>query len=306
MHAQPLGDAHRLPPGEPHCRGVAASSDLLTRVMHAAANDAIIVTDHAGVITAFSRGAETLLGYGADEVIGLLDPSIFHVPADVDAMVRSVGQEWIFARRDGSRFVGSLAVDAHHDGVGGPCGFVAVVRDITAPRRDQTEVDQRSDYDQLTGLANRAHLEVALSESADDETWVSPGRIVLFIDLDHFQRVNDTLGHAAGDAVLAGVADRLKENLRVADLPARIGGDEFVVLLGPNMTAPAAADIAERIVEALATPFAILGTKVTIGASVGLATSSVHHTPGALMAAADNAAYAAKHAGRGRVVAAVR
>jgi two-component system, sensor histidine kinase LadS len=99
---------------------------------------------------------------------------------------------------------------------------------------------------------------------------------------------------------------RLTENLRVADLPARIGGDEFVVLMGPNMTPRAAADVAERIVQALATPLAIVGTNVTIGASVGLASSNTYHTPAALLLAADTAAYSAKHAGRGRVVEAAR
>jgi diguanylate cyclase (GGDEF)-like protein len=93
---------------------------------------------------------------------------------------------------------------------------------------------------------------------------------------------------------------------RGADLPARIGGDEFVVLMGPNVPAAAAANVAQRIVTALATPFEIVGTNVTTGASVGMATSKVYDTPEALLRAADTAAYSAKNAGRGRVVEAAR
>jgi diguanylate cyclase (GGDEF)-like protein/PAS domain S-box-containing protein len=300
------------------------ASDLLASVMGAAGSEAIMVTDTTGTIVAFSRGAETLLGYSADEVLGLMTPSVFHLPEEVAAMPAELGvradelfiigppdgagrdHEWTLVRRDGSQFNGSLHVSGRVDSNGVPCGLVAVARDITENRRQQAELTHQAHFDQLTGLANRAYLQIALSEAADDDSWSIPGRIMLFIDLDHFKQVNDTLGHAAGDAVLAGVAERLREKLRIADLPARIGGDEFVVLLGPNMSPSAAADVAERIVDALATPFAIVGTNVTIGASVGIATSNVYRTPEALLQAADTASYSAKHAGRGRVVEAAR
>jgi diguanylate cyclase (GGDEF)-like protein/PAS domain S-box-containing protein len=296
------------------------TSDLLTSVMGAAGSEAIMVTDATGTIVAFSRGAETLLGYSADEVLGLHTPKIFHLPAEIGSVTSELGisdddlfftsppggegidREWTLVRRDGSQFNGSLHISGRVDSNGISCGLVAVVRDVTENRRRQAELTQRADFDQLTGLANRAYLQVALAEAADYDSWSIPGRIMLFIDLDHFKQVNDTLGHAAGDAVLAGVAERLRENLRIADLPARIGGDEFVVLLGSNMSPATATEVARRIVVALATPFAIVGTNVTIGASVGMATSNVYHTPDALLHAADTAAYAAKHAGRGRVV----
>jgi diguanylate cyclase (GGDEF)-like protein len=140
--------------------------------------------------------------------------------------------------------------------------------------------------------------------AVDEGAWSDLGRSVLFIDLDHFKAVNDTFGHATGDAVLVGVSKRLSENLRQEDLAMRLGGDEFVVLLGPNVSGSTAANIAARIVAALARPFVIddIGTAVTIGASVGLATSNIGLTPEALLDAADGAAYAAKNAGRGCVV----
>jgi diguanylate cyclase (GGDEF)-like protein/PAS domain S-box-containing protein len=295
------------------------TSDLLTSVMGAAGGEAIIVTDLTGTIVAFSRGAELLLGYSAEETLGKLNPTVFHIEEDLERLAaeieatagsmsvaqpdpaQSVEHEWIFVRRDGSRFDGMLSLNGRLDSSGNLCGFVALVRDVTEYRRQQAELTFQAHFDQLTGLANRAYLQVALAEAADDLSWSDPGRTMLFIDLDHFKQVNDTLGHAAGDAVLIGVATRLLENLRVIDLPARVGGDEFVVLLGPNMSMAVAAEVAQRIVEVLATPFKIVGTTVTIGASVGMATSDADTTPEDLLRAADIAVYSAKHAGRGRV-----
>lgn len=146
------------------------------------------------------------------------------------------------------------------------------------------------------------NMRALLYEAADEASWSNPGRVILFIDLDHFKEVNDTYGHAAGDAILAGVADRLRENLRATDIAARIGGDEFMVLLGPTLLDTPATDLATRIVDALAVPFTFEGTQVSIGASVGVPTSGAEITPKELLSAADRAAYSAKHAGRGRVV----
>jgi diguanylate cyclase (GGDEF)-like protein/PAS domain S-box-containing protein len=299
---------------------LAQAADLLASVMGAAGSEAIIVTDKSGLIVAFSRGAEVLLGYSADEVLGLLNPIAFHLPEQVEAFAaergltgeemfrngppsgHSVVHEWIFVRRDGTRFDGSLSVTGRVDSSGTPSGFVGVVRDVTEIRRHEAELTMRADHDGLTGLVNRSHMRALLHEAAAEASWSKPGRVLLFIDLDHFKEVNDTHGHAAGDAVLAGVADRLRENLRSSDLAARIGGDEFMVLLGPTLLDSAATDLARRIVDALTVPFAFEGTQVTIGASVGVATSGAEISPEELLSAADRAAYSAKHAGRGRVV----
>ncbi|MEP7201954.1 MAG: PAS domain S-box protein [Ilumatobacteraceae bacterium] len=303
---------------------VQQTSDLLTSVMGAASTEAIFVTDISGTIVAFSLGAEVLLGYSAGEVLGKVNPIVFHLREDLERIAAELGltpeammtagpadgqptvHEMVFVRRDGSRFDGLLDINGRLDSNGVRCGYVAVVRDITEQRRRQAELTHQAHFDLLTGLANRAYLQIALAEAADDPSWSDPGRTMLFIDLDHFKQVNDTLGHAAGDAVLIEVATRLVEKLRGIDLPARIGGDEFVVLLGPNVPLTVASDVAERIVEALATPFMIVGTTVTIGASVGMATSDADTTPEELLRVADIAVYSAKHAGRGRVFTAVR
>jgi len=123
---------------------------------------------------------------------------------------------------------------------------------------------------------------------------------LLFLDVDHFKKVNDTLGHAAGDAVLCAVAERLQEVLRDDDTAARLGGDEFAILL-EDTSALEAAEVAQRILEAVRRPVECAGRVVTTGVSIGVAERGVDTDAGTLLRHADLAMYAAKRAGRGRV-----
>jgi diguanylate cyclase (GGDEF)-like protein len=174
---------------------------------------------------------------------------------------------------------------------------------IARLREHETRLRHQALFDGLTGLANRTHFHertaVALSAGAP--------LALLLIDLDGFKAVNDTLGHAAGDALLVAVADKLRSSVRPSDLPARLGGDEFAVLL--NGTADDAEQTAKRILAALRTPVPIDGLDVTANASIGV--SAAH--PGAdvesLLHDADVAMYAAKSGGKGtyqRAVSTVR
>ena len=299
---------------------IAQASELLASVMGAAANEAIFVTDRRAGIVAFSRGAEILLGHSAEEVIGTLHPREFHLPDEIAAVADELSitpdelflhapsngepivRQWVFVRRDGSRFDGELTICPRYDSREALCGFMYVARDITERRRNEAALTLQAHHDPLTGLANRISLHAALELAASDVSWADPGRTLLFIDLDHFKQVNDTLGHAAGDAVLRGVAKRLLDNLRHGDLAVRLGGDEFVVLLAPGAPHSITNEIAKRIVDAIARPFQIDRNRATIGASIGIAVSSALLEPADLLAAADEAAYAAKRAGRGRAV----
>jgi diguanylate cyclase (GGDEF)-like protein len=159
-----------------------------------------------------------------------------------------------------------------------------------------------ADHDHLTGLANRQLLHGALGVAVNEAAWHSPGRIVMFLDLDRFKSVNDTFGHAAGDVVLITVAQRLKQTLRPDDLAVRIGGDEFVILLAPGVTTTQAIGVAERIVTELSRDFTVGDHRIRIGVSVGLSRSQADWTAEQLLHAADTAAYQAKHNGRGRVI----
>jgi diguanylate cyclase (GGDEF)-like protein len=158
-------------------------------------------------------------------------------------------------------------------------------------------VEQQATHDQLTGLANRrlfhSRWQQSLGEAGGPTT-------LLYIDLDGFKPVNDTLGHEAGDSVLVEVAERLRRLVRSGDVVARLGGDEFAIIL-PWTDAATADAIAQRLVAELAEPFHIAVRPVSIGASVGGVTAAPNADPEAELRRADTAMYAAKAAGRGRV-----
>lgn len=156
---------------------------------------------------------------------------------------------------------------------------------------------KQAQTDSLTGLPNRFAFQSALSTALDDDR--SSVTTVLFVDLDGFKNVNDTLGHSAGDVLLQEVADRIRHAVRPGDLCARLGGDEFAVLL-PDVGADLAGRPAERIVTALAEPFSIAEQVVHIGASVGVAEGDAETDAHAVLQHADIAMYAAKANGKGR------
>jgi diguanylate cyclase (GGDEF)-like protein len=187
------------------------------------------------------------------------------------------------------------------DGV--PVGVQGVCRDITARRRAEVELHaalaantRLALHDQLTGLPNRACFYERVAEALDP-----PGSAagLLFLDLDRFKEINDTLGHHAGDAVLAELGARLRRAFRVEDTVARLGGDEFAVLLtGPDDMRRASEDAVERIAEALEQPFLVEGLSIAVEASIGIALHPEHGADtGTLLRRADAAMYAAKRAG---------
>jgi len=165
----------------------------------------------------------------------------------------------------------------------------------------QDELVRKAFHDPLTGLANRA-LFVDHTENAFHRAKRTRGLIfLLYIDLDGFKGINDTLGHGAGDELLIKVAGRLRDCVRPADTVARVGGDEFAILLEQATSLPAVEGVAQRIVDQLADPFLLASGIANIGASVGIAfTHTAGQTVAQLMKSADTAMYAAKKSGKGR------
>jgi diguanylate cyclase (GGDEF)-like protein len=178
-------------------------------------------------------------------------------------------------------------------------GWVATHEDITERRRAEEHIAFLARHDALTGLPNRSLLLERIGRAR-----VHAGRgasyAVLFLDLDRFKSVNDTLGHAAGDELLRMVAARLLVTVRDGDTVARLGGDEFVVLQATLQTPDSAAVLAERIIKTLGAPYKIGGHDVLIGVSVGIdVATSDRILPEDLLKNADMALYTAKGAGRG-------
>jgi diguanylate cyclase (GGDEF)-like protein len=165
----------------------------------------------------------------------------------------------------------------------------------------QRSLTREVNTDSLSGLASRSAFEARLQTTLDGPEQRGGGQAVLFVDLDDFKDVNDTLGHAAGDELLRVVARRLSSSVRPGDFVARLGGDEFALLLEGLSDPAVAIDVAQRIVAALAQTVDIGTSHVHVGASVGLAMRNHGSTPDQLMREADVAMYAAKAKGKNRV-----
>jgi len=192
---------------------------------------------------------------------------------------------------------------------------VAVVRDITREKQNEEKIRRLAYYDPLTGMPNRQHFNERLEQELQRTAREQRKLALLFLDLDGFKRINDTLGHDTGDMLLRAVAQRLREKLRVSDIVsrpgaeappanpplhlARLGGDEFVIALPSLDDAHAAIQIAQRVHSALTRPFQAADTEVTIGASIGIALYPEDGTDATtLLKHADTAMYHAKELGR--------
>ncbi|MES0872569.1 bifunctional diguanylate cyclase/phosphodiesterase [Sinimarinibacterium thermocellulolyticum] len=288
------------------------ASEAAHRAIVESSIEGILTIDPHGTVLSFNRAAERMFGYRADEVIGrnvsMLMPERFR--ARHDALVANfqrggsrniVGlrREVIGLRRDGEEFPMSLAISVVEDE--SPVQrLVGVIADITESKRQEQRIRRLADHDALTQLPNRSllqdRLDVAITQAARERRMIG----VMMIDLDQFKRINDSLGHEIGDRVLLMVAARLCSRVRDCDTVARMGGDEFVVLVDGVTDGDAIARIAGSILAAFETPMLIDGHELHVGASVGV---SCYPNDGddvaTLLRNADAAMYDAKASGRG-------
>jgi diguanylate cyclase (GGDEF)-like protein/PAS domain S-box-containing protein len=284
--------------------------DLFTRLVEST-DDAILTETRDGIITSWNRGAERLYGYSAQEAIG---QSIGIIePADLAGQQLGLTRR-VFSgesldhletervRRDGSRIFVSLTISPVRDANGEIISAAVIARDTTERRLYEERLRHLADHDQLTGLLNRRRFDEELKrEFARAGRYQTTGA-VLSIDLDNFKAVNDTAGHPAGDAVLTTAASVMRDRLRATDVLARIGGDEFAILLinVDEADAHAAADDILRTLRACRPEFG--GKRFRIHASIGVATFAPDDsTANELRVIADLAMYAAKQAGGDRV-----
>nr|WP_303652938.1 EAL domain-containing protein [Paludisphaera mucosa] len=287
-------------------------ADLRRMASIVESSDEIIISkDLDGLITSWNRGAERVLGYTADEVIGrhiamLMPPDLVDdVRTILDRTCRDEHLDHYQTRRrckDGTVIDVSLTVSPIRDVDGAIVGASNVGRDITEQKRAEAMLAHQATHDGLTGLPNRTlllqHLERFTSSLWGQETRGA----LLLIDLDRFKQINDTFGHDFGDELLKRLNPILVGAVRVGDLVARLGGDEFGILL-EGVAASEALEIADRILASLATPIVVKGQLLDIGASIGVALYPDHGGDAAsLMQRADVAMYAAKRRRAGKVV----
>ena len=200
---------------------------------------------------------------------------------------------------NGQVFYISVSGEPMHDDQGRFQGYRGVTREITAQKVAEAHVQHLATHDALTGLPNRAMLGHLLDLALPTARRYGRRFAVLYLDLDRFKPINDSLGHAAGDALLQEVAQRLRHGVRGSDVVARLGGDEFVVLLQETADADTLAAVARKLLSALLQPYTLSGHACRVTASIGAALFPDHGDDAAtLLRHADVAMYHAKHQGR--------
>ena len=272
-----------------------------------ASQEAIILTDAAQRIVTTNGAFLAMTGYAADEVVGRR-PEVLRsgrhtrefyqdMWRELETSGRWQGEVWN-RRRDGEIFPVWLRISVHRDESGRVCNYVGVSTDISERLASQESIRRLAFYDSLTGLPNRRLLHDRLGQlivaAEREQTQVA----LLFIDLDHFKKVNDTLGHSIGDRLLVDVAQRLQGCVRRMDTVARLGGDEFVVLLA-DTTREGAGEVARKVLDVLAQSCWLGEHELGVTPSLGISLYPQDGNDGeTLLKHADAAMYRAKDKGR--------
>src|SRR5439155_5012312 len=259
-------------------------------------SDLIAVLDHNGSFAYLAPSVQSVLGFEAEELIGAPFAELLHteertaIEAALAAAARSSGNhtlEFRMRRRDNSwcaleAVVNNLVADPSVR------GLVVTGHDVTQRRELEEQLSHQAFHDPLTSLANRALFLDRVSNALERSRRTFLRVAVLFIDVDDFKTVNDSLGHAAGDELLVGVAGCLRETVRDADAVARLGGDEFAVLL-EGVDAAQAEVVAQRLLDGLDTPIVVEGTEIFPRASIGIALGGAGASGASLLREADAA-----------------
>jgi len=273
--------------------------------------DGIISINEAGEIHGFNPAAEQIFGYPQQEVLGKNVNMLMPEPmrSEHDAHINRYlhtgqsrvlgirGREVVAMRKNGERFPMELSISEMV--LGGERYFIGIVRDITQRKMTEEKIAHLAHYDFLTDLPNRTQFLNSLEHSLLLANRNHQKAAVLFLDLDGFKQVNDTLGHDAGDRLLQGVAGRLKATTRASDTVARLGGDEFTFVLNDIGSEVSASMVARKIIDVLSQPFDLQGQPCQVGASIGIALfPDDSKDTEQLIKQADEAMYLAKQSGK--------
>jgi diguanylate cyclase (GGDEF)-like protein/PAS domain S-box-containing protein len=270
--------------------------------------EGILITDADSRIVEVNGAVSRITGYSREELIGA-KPSIFNSGLHEPVFFREMWQAlhgrgyWqgeIFDRsRNGHVLPLLQTISAVRDPVGGLTHYISVMTDITSIKETQTRLDFLAHHDVLTELPNRLLFGDRLRHAIERARREGLAVALLFIDLDHFKNINDSLGHQVGDQLLVEVANRLRGLVRQSDTLARLGGDEFVVLMESRASHASASRLADKMVVAFRQPFVVNGADLYIGCSIGVTLFPDDGADSvALLKNADTAMYRAKEAGR--------
>jgi diguanylate cyclase (GGDEF)-like protein/PAS domain S-box-containing protein len=283
-------------------------SEARYRLMAENSTDMISRTSNRGILLYASDACRRLLGYEPSELIGRLFYDFIFEPdreevRHLSALIHESGPTTFAYRvekKDGSLVWFETTSRSVRDAITGEIReVVGVSRDVTERKRVEEHIEYQAYHDALTGLPNRRLFRDRLTVALAHARRLKHPLAVMFLDLDRFKVVNDTLGHSIGDEFLRAVAIRLQSALREEDSVARMGGDEFTVLLADLKTSNDAAKIAQKVLDTVAQPLQIDGTELFLTTSIGIALfPSDGDTAEALLANADHAMYRAKDAGR--------
>ena len=267
----------------------------------------VYTRDLVGLVTSWNPAAEQVFGWSAAEAIGRTLPILRpdQVAESADKRVRVLSGETLHTsdvrrtRKDGAAIDLASSMAPLRDGAGAVYGYLTISSDVTEMKKREALIWQQANFDPLTGLPNRRMLRDRLAQTMLTSRRDGLPLAVLFIDLDHFKEINDTLGHALGDVLLVEAARRIRECVRESDTVARLGGDEFTVLLPEVRETVRVEEIAQSILAALGQAFQLESEESFVTASIGVAlypddAGEIED----LFKHADQAMYAAKAAGR--------
>ncbi|MDE2402910.1 MAG: EAL domain-containing protein [Burkholderiales bacterium] len=300
--------------------------DEMRRVIVHNAPYAIFVLNRHGVIQTVNPAGEALLGYKSQDLIGQSTTERFFDPEEVKERARmlalrlnrpvedlqvlahlagespGVSSEWTLVRADGRHLTAEISVTLLHNEADQMTGYLAMASDVSSRREAENQLQHLALHDSLTGLPNRNMLQEQLKASLTLAERDGNSLALMFLDLDRFKKINDTLGHHIGDSMLIEVARRLRSEMRTSDIVARLGGDEFVILL-PRIALPEDGEVvAQKVLELFIEPLRVGPHELRVTPSVGLVIYPAHgHDAITLMRHADLAMYQAKSNGRNRV-----
>lgn len=290
----------------PHCPAI---QEQLAGAVIDAANEAVLVTDLDHRILFVNPAFTCLTGFAPDQALGRDVVESLAPDAEIRSLLAELWRTLIRAKRwhgdvmlcraDGASFPASVSLTLIRNGSGQECRIAATLVDITERKQAEEQFRYQANYDSVTRLPNRSLFLERLSQALKQARRKQCLAALLFLDLDCFKQINDLLGHETGDRLLHDVGQRLLHCVRGNDSVARVGGDEFAIVLpevpGPRM----AASVARKILAALVQPFEVMGNEVSIGASIGIALYPMDaDNIDTLRQHADLAMYRAKHAGR--------